>query len=378
MAKTKMSDKEKNELLEEKVAHMSRILNEALNQPKMVGNIVAGPFKHEKSQWYRVEINGNVIVALFEGNQLFEKATKELKRDTKVMLVNGLIVQTMPNVLEVIKEKPKFDLINWNQVGGLKSQVERIRKAIEVPFNNMDLMIQLGLKPSKGVLLYGPPGCGKTLIAKVIASMILKSSQADEDSFVYIKGAELLSWYVGMTEHRIIDMFKKCREYTKSTGKRSVIFIDEAEAILPRRGSMKSADVDKTIVPTFLSEMDGFDEHSPMVILSTNLPESIDSAILRPGRIDIHVEVTRPTKEDAEEIFGIHLNTIKCAEEKGKLAKIGAEQIFSCELKNTVSGAMVESIVKSAGQNALHRKINNKSTKLGVTVEDLMLAVSES
>jgi len=208
--------------------------------------------------------------------------------------------------------------------------------------------------------------------------MILKSASVDPRAFVYVKGAEMLSMYVGDTEQQIVRMFKSAREYMKETGNQAVIFIDEAEAILPARGSRTSSDVDKTIVPTFLSEMDGFDNENPFILLSTNIPESIDSAVLREGRIDIKVPINRPTQSDAEEIFAIHFKGVKCSTDIDVLCKSGADQLFrSNTLMERVSGAMIKTIVGLAGKNAMKRKIEFPSTKqVGIAEEDIIKSLT--
>lgn len=365
------SETKKMQELVDKTEKLEALLNEILSQKAVITKITAGPFEHEGKMYYRTAEPG---VAFWDGAKMFTKHKGDLKIGTEVLVINTIIADIMPEKL-FVKEEPKntFKHIEWSEIGGLKSQIERIRTAIELPLKNAKLAAEFGLEPIKGLLLYGPPGCGKTLIAKAIASMILKDAQLNDSSFVYIKGAELLSMYVGATEQRIIQMFKDARLYGKNTGKRAVIFIDEAEAILPARGSRISSDVDKTIVPTFLSEMDGFDSHSPIMILSTNLPDSLDKAILRPGRVDIKVGIERPTQEDVKEIFEIHLSRVKCAVDKAELAENGAKAIFNSKLKSEVSGAMVENMVKDAARLAMTRAMANPKAKTtGILVEDII------
>lgn len=375
-----MTDKDQINQLEEKISELQDILGELLAQPKQLATIVAGPFTNKDSIYYRAKQGESPLIATYKGDILFgDTSITEIKEGTEVVLLNGAIVDIVPEVLKPkIKVKNTFKLISWNEVGGLKSQVERIKQAVEGPLKNAKVAQKYGLEPIKGILLYGPPGCGKTLVAKAIASTILKDSDGEEGSFVYIKAAELLSMYVGATEQRIIQLFKGCREYAQRTGKRSVFFIDEAEAILPKRGSRRSSDVDTTIVPTFLSEMDGFDDGSPIVILSTNLPEQLDEAILRPGRIDLKLEVNRPTKEDAEEIFGIHLSKVLCAESQEDIAKNASEFIFNTSKKDKISGAVIQAAIKLATQKAMNREINNPKIKHpGVTAIDVRDAIVE-
>jgi proteasome-associated ATPase len=365
-----MSESETIKELEAKIKELEGILDQVMTSKAVIAKVTAGPFEHEGKSYYRTS---EPSVVVYDKSLLFKKEKQELKLGMEVMIINTIIVDVIPEQLYA-KEPPKnaFKLIGWNEIGGLKSQVSRIKETIETPLKNSALAKEFGLNPIKGILLYGPPGCGKTLVAKAIASMIIKDASADDQSFIYIKGAELLSMWVGFTEQRIIEMFRGAREYGKKTGKRAVIFIDEAEAILPARGSRVSSDVDKTIVPTFLSEMDGFDDHSPIMILSTNLPDSLDSAILRPGRIDIKLEVGRPNQSDVEEIFNIHLGKVKCAKDIKELARIGTEKIFGSDAKRNVSGAMVETMVKTAAQRALTRVVTNpKTSERGIVEHDI-------
>jgi proteasome-associated ATPase len=153
--------------------------------------------------------------------------------------------------------------------------------------------------------------------------------------------------------------------------------VDEAEAVLPPRGSRVSSDVDTTIVPTFLSEMDGFEGNNPFIILATNFKERIDEAIQRPGRIDLKIYIGRPTPEDCVEIFKIHLARTKVFGSPNKLANEATDYLFSIEkLVEQVSGALIETVVNLATENAIVRKINDRRITSGVTIEDIIFAVN--
>lgn len=373
-----MNEQEEIKALKERLTKYEGILEKVLMEaPKQIGTVVAGPFKDERGITYRVDVGGTSAMVNYTKSLLFGKIRDEkLEAGTEVVIIQGAIVAATPQDLKVVEKTPTFNLIKWDQIGGLKSQVNRIREAIELPMQNAALAKELGVSPIKGALLYGPPGCGKTLIAKAIASSILESECVDARAFTYVKGGELLNPYVGATEARIVSMFKEARHYTIKTGKRAVIFIDEAEAILPSRGSRRSSDVDRTIVPTFLAEMDGFEGDNPFMLLSTNHPNDIDSAILREGRIDIKIGIERPTREDLVEIFMIHLKKVKCADKKESLASKAAELVFAdANMTARVSGSLAETIVKISAQKALSRKVADKKVTVGVKKEDLALAV---
>src|ERR1700758_4090834 len=230
---------------------------------------------------------------------------------------SGYVYERIPKaeVEELILEEVPD--ISYTDIGGLTSQIEQIRDAIELPYLHADLYREHQLRPPKGVLLYGPPGCGKTLIAKAVANSLAKQVQAkaaaDSDGsnkpaegksfFLNIKGPELLNKYVGETERDIRLVFQRAREKA-SEGMPVIVFFDEMDSIFRTRGSGVSSDVENTIVPQLLSEIDGVEGLENVIVIgASNREDMIDPAILRPGRLDVKIKIERPDAEAAKDIF---------------------------------------------------------------------------
>jgi proteasome-associated ATPase len=215
----------------------------------------------------------------------------------------------------VLEEVPDID---YSDIGGLSRQIEQIRDAVELPFLHSDLFREYELRPPKGILLYGPPGCGKTLIAKAVANSLAKKVAAlrgDGDKnqgksfFLNIKGPELLNKYVGETERHIRLVFQRAREKA-SEGTPVIVFFDEMDSIFRTRGSGVSSDVESTIVPQLLSEIDGVEGLENVIVIgASNREDMIDPAILRPGRLDVKIKIERPDAEAARDIFSKYLTT---------------------------------------------------------------------
>ncbi|MFB7454019.1 proteasome ATPase [Streptomyces sp. NPDC056194] len=205
--------------------------------------------------------------------------------------------------------------VDYEQIGGLEEQIAQIRNAVELPYLHPGLFRQVGLRPPKGVLLYGPPGCGKTMIAKAIANALAK--KADQSSalrgrsyFLNVKGPELLNKYVGETERQIRLIFQRAREKADQ-GTPVIVFFDEMESLFRTRGSGGGSDVENTIVPQLLAEIDGVERLENVIVIgASNREDMIDPAVLRPGRLDLKIRIDRPDAKGAREILTRHLGRI--------------------------------------------------------------------
>ncbi len=226
---------------------------------------------------------------------------------------SGFVLERVPKaeVEElVLEEVPDID---YSDIGGLGAQIEQIRDAVELPYVHQDLFAEHQLRAPKGVLLYGPPGCGKTLIAKAVAASLARkvaevSGRSDVRSFfLNIKGPELLNKYVGETERHIRLVFQRAREKA-SSGAPVIVFFDEMDSLFRTRGSGVSSDVENTIVPQLLSEIDGVESLENVIVIgASNREDMIDPAILRPGRLDVKIKIERPDAESARDIFAKYL-----------------------------------------------------------------------
>ncbi|MBU6243740.1 MAG: proteasome ATPase [Actinomycetales bacterium] len=307
----------------------------------------------------------------------------------------------------VLEEVPDID---YADIGGLREQIESIRDAVELPFLHQDLFVEHRLLPPKGILLYGPPGCGKTLIAKAVANSLAKKV-AERDGraegrsfFLNIKGPELLNKYVGETERHIRLVFQRARDKA-SEGLPVIVFFDEMDSLFRTRGSGVSSDVENTIVPQLLSEIDGVEGLENVIVIgASNREDMIDPAILRPGRLDVKIKIERPDAEAAREIFSKYLvpelpiHGDDLAEHGGDAAAACAAMIEAAVgliyseatdnqflevtyangdkeilyFKDFNSGAMIENIVARAKKTAIKDFLD--SGQKGVRVQHLLAA----
>ncbi|MDF7664899.1 proteasome ATPase [Bifidobacterium sp. ESL0745] len=285
------------------------LLNENMVLVEQRGLEISGTVRTVK----QVLDDGRLMVADESGNvTLVERAgalADVIIEPTARILVDGMARLA----LEVLPVENATDLVleqtpdaTFDDIGGLDSQIERIKDAVELPFLHRKLFERYDLRPPKGVLLYGPPGNGKTLIAKAVANA-LSGGDADNGVFLSVKGPELLNKYVGESERLIRLIFKRARTRA-AEGKPVIVFIDEMDSLLRTRGSGVSSDVETTIVPQFLAELDGVESlDNVMVIGASNRVDMIDPAVLRPGRLDVKIRIDRPDKKQAAQIVSHYL-----------------------------------------------------------------------
>jgi proteasome-associated ATPase len=391
------------------------VLNEGLNVVEVAG----------------YEIQGDVVILkemLEEGRAVVTLRADEDKvgivadplRSVKLKVGDHILMDGKSGyLLEKLPKSEVEDLaleevpdINYEDIGGLTTQIEAIKDAVELPYLYADYYREHQLRPPKGVLLYGPPGCGKTMIAKAVANNLAqkiseKRGEKVKGFFLNIKGPELLNKYVGETERKIREIFVKAREKAAEDVP-VIVFFDEMDALFRTRGSGISSDVETTIVPQLLAEIDGVEHlRNVIVVGASNRQDLIDPAILRPGRLDVKVKIERPDAAAALDIFNKYL-TADLPIHESELSQNGGdtqaaidrmiaaavEEMYNLEEENRFlevtyangdkevlyfkdfsSGAMIESVVRRAKKLALKRYI--QTSEKGIKAEDLLNAVRE-
>ena len=339
----------------------------------------------------------------------FLRAGDHVRMEPRTGLVFERLVR--PEVEELVLEEVPD--ITYEDIGGLTDQIEIIQDAVELPYLYKDRFADYQLAAPKGVLLYGPPGCGKTLIAKAVANSLAKAvgrKEGNEDIrsyFLNIKGPELLNKYVGETERQIRLIFQRAKEKSDE-GVPVIVFFDEMDSLFRTRGTGVSSDVESTIVPQLLSELDGVEALKNVIVIgASNREDLIDPAILRPGRLDVKIKIERPTDDAAKQIFRIYLTNELPYAKKSLDAHDGDINAFLARVvedavtkmyatgddnrflevtyangdreilyfKDFASGAMIENIVRRAKKDAIKREIAGGAT--GLVEEDVLTAITQ-
>jgi proteasome-associated ATPase len=394
------------------------VLNESLNVVLARGSDLSGEvvtMKEILEDKHRAIVVGRAdeerVVEIAE-----ELMSEKLRSGDSLLMDSrsGLLLEKLPRAeVEdlVLEEVPD---ISYEDVGGLDWQIEQITDAVELPFLYKDLFIEHKLPAPKGVLLYGPPGCGKTLIAKAVANSLAKKvAQVTGDAntrsyFLNIKGPELLNKYVGETERQIRLVFQRAREKSEE-GMPVIIFFDEMDSLFRTRGSGISSDVESTIVPQLLAEIDGVEALKNVIVIgASNREDLIDPAILRPGRLDVKIKIERPDETSAAQIFSRYLTSSLPLDEAEVLSLGGGDREKTVRLiiertveemyrddeanqflevtyqngdkeimfyKDFSSGAMIENIVRRAKKLSIKRQIAGEGK--GIRTQDLIDSIKQ-
>jgi proteasome-associated ATPase len=392
------------------------VLNESLNVvlargPEMSGEVVT--LKELLGEGKRALVLGRA-----DEERVCELAStligEPLRAGDHLLLENrsGLIVERLPRpeVEELVLEEVPD--VTYADVGGLDDQIDQIQDAVELPYLYADLFHEHRLQPPKGILLYGPPGCGKTLIAKAVANSLAKrvaektGSVTTRSYFLNIKGPELLNKYVGETERQIRLIFQRAREKSEE-GVPVIVFFDEMDSLFRTRGTGISSDIESTIVPQLLAEIDGVESLKNVIVIgASNREDLIDPAILRPGRLDVKIKIERPDADSARQIFARYLTVeLPVAEEESKrhrgpegaveaMIDAAVERMYDSDEANRflevtyqngdkeilyfrdfASGAMIENIVRRSKKLSIKRQISGG--KRGISTDDLVSSIRQ-
>ena len=349
-------------------------------------------------QWLVQAATGNTETIVLSHANL---DSSSLKESEEVFLDSNqrVILGKLPKRESQTLIEDDFEKVEWSQVGGQEKVKEEIRKVLEYPLLHEKILKEMEYQVPKGFLFYGPPGCGKTLVGKAILTEVISKLSEQENStlqgrFIHVKGPEILNMWLGESERKIREIFKKARDY-KEKGQVPFIFIDEAESILGTRQAWRGSNISNTVVPMFCAEMDGIQSlRDTVVILATNRPDLIDPAIVRPGRIDRKIKVRRPDREECKQILRVYLKDGLPREHKDfdQMAEPFLDQLFKRNSEQEVlvltlrsggnrkmywsdfiSGAAIEGIMKRSKESAIERAIEGKT--LCITVDDLTTAL---
>lgn len=392
------------------------MLNEALNVVESCGYEIQGEVVQLKEI---LEEDRAIVLSHADEERVVHLSTQILSEVLQAgdsLLLDsksGYLLEKLPKPQVedlILEEVPDID---YTAIGGLDSQIEALRDAVELPFLHADLFAEYQLQPPKGVLLYGPPGCGKTLIAKAVANSLAKRTQeltgrSDVRAyFLNVKGPELLNKYVGETERQIRMIFQTAKEKSQE-GVPVIVFFDEMESLFRTRGSGISSDMETTIVPQLLSELDGVEQLKNVIVIgASNREDLIDPAILRPGRLDVKIKVERPEHDSAKAIFAkyltdeIPIHALEISRHNDDIGQaidfmiaVTVDEMYAVNddnrflevtyangdkevlyFKDFASGAMIENIVRRAKKLAIKRLLKDGET--GVKTEDLIESIHQ-
>ena len=392
------------------------ILNEALNVVEILHPDVAGEVMKVKDK-----LGEDRVIVIGHGDEELVATLGHALREEPIRAGDPLLIDRRSNVaLERLPKEEVEELVleeipdvSYEDIGGLETQIEAIRDAVELPFLYSELFREHQLEPPKGVLLYGPPGCGKTLIAKAVAKSLAdkvreRTGRPDVHSyFLNIKGPELLNKYVGETERQIRQIFQRAKERSEE-GLPVIVFFDEMDSIFRTRGSGISSDVESTIVPQLLSELDGVETLKNVIVIgASNREDLIDPAILRPGRLDVKIKIERPSAAQASDIMSkyltgavpIHPEEISRAGGNAgaavrRMVQVTVDRMYASSddnrflevtyasgdkevlyFKDFNSGAMIENIVRRSKKEAIKRFLS--TGEKGIRTEDLLNAIRD-